>query len=147
MILDPTSPIGKLRLRVGDFSDLPLYPDEVYLSALEDSGNNLAKATKLMAQYILAMLSQQTRQRIVQLEVFGNEWFKQYLTFIKETITNPEFMDTCPVPYTASVVDEYGNETELPLAQFSKDWNANYVGTTQSQDMHLAATLNPFTGV
>jgi hypothetical protein len=30
-ILDPTSPIGKMRLRVGDFSDLPLMPDSVYL--------------------------------------------------------------------------------------------------------------------
>lgn len=138
-ILDPTSPIGKMRLRVGDFSDLPMMPDSVYLSALDDSNGNVAKASVTVATYILAMLTSQTHQKLAQIEVFGAEWFQNYLAFVKATIMNPNFMDIRPMPYTAKITNEFGETVELPLVQFQKDWNANYVSTTQSQDMHAAA--------
>jgi hypothetical protein len=139
-ILDPTTSIGKMRLRVGDFSDLPLMPDSVYKSALSDCGNSIPKASVLVAQYILGMLTAQTHQKLAQIEVFGAEWFQNYLAFVKATIANPNYMDIAPMPYVAQVKNEFGETTELPLVQFQKDWNANYVATTQSQDMHAAAT-------
>lgn len=138
-LLDPTQPIGKMRLRVGDFSDLPLMPDSVYLSALADCNNNVPKASVLVAQYILAMLTGQTHQKLAQIEVFGAEWFQNYLTFVKATILNPNFMDISPMPYVAQIKNEFGQTVELPLVQFQKDWNNNYITTTQSQDMHLMA--------
>jgi hypothetical protein len=138
-LLDPTQPIGKMRLRVGDFSDMPLMPDSVYLSALADSNNNIPKASVLVATYILAMLTSQTHQKLAQIEVFGAEWFNNYLAFVKATILNPNFMDITPMPYVAQVTNECGETVELPLVQFQKDWNANYVSTTQSQDMHFEA--------
>lgn len=147
-ILDPTTPIGKMRLRVGDFSDLPLMPDSVYRSALEDSNNSVPKASVLVATYILAMLTSQTHQKLSQIEVFGSEWFRNYLAFVKATILNPNFMDLAPMPYVAQIRNEFGELVELPLVQFQKDWNANYVSTTQSQDMHetalSSATRRPF---
>lgn len=143
MILDPTTPIGKMRLRVGDYSDLPLMPDEVYMSALEDSNGNVPRASVLVATYILGMLTAQTHQKLAQIEVFGNEWFANYLKFVKATILNPNFMDIRPMPYVAEIKNEFGEVVELPLVQFQKDWNANYVSTTQSQDMHLSALLAP----
>jgi len=138
-LLDPTQPIGKMRLRVGDFSDLPLMPDSVYLSALTDCNNNVPKASVLVAQYILAMLTSQTHQKLAQIEVFGAEWFNNYLAFVKATILNPNFMDITPMPYVAQVKNEFGQVVEMPLVQFQKDWNSNYITTTQSQDMHLMA--------
>jgi hypothetical protein len=138
-ILDPTQPIGKMRLRVGDYSDLPLMPDEVYMSALADCNNNVPKASVLVATYILAMLTGQTHQKLAQIEVFGAEWYQNYLSFVKATILNPNFMDISPMPYVAQVTNELGQVVELPLVQFQKDWNNNYVSTTNSQDMHLMA--------
>jgi hypothetical protein len=138
-LLDPTTPVGKMRLRVGDFSDLPLMPDSVYISALQDTNNNLPKASVLVAQYILAMLTSQTHQKLAQIEVFGSEWFNNYLAFVKATILNPNFMDIAPMPYVPTIKNEFGQEVELPLVQFQKDWNNNYITTTQSQDMHLMA--------
>lgn len=142
-ILDPTSSIGKMRLRVGDFSDLPLMPDSVYMSALADSKNNVPKASVLVATYILAMLTGQTHQKLAQIEVFGAEWFSNYLRFVKATILNPNFMEITPMPYVPQIKNEFGEVVEHPLVEFQKDWNANYTSTTQSQDMHYTATVAP----
>src|SRR5206468_6255571 len=114
MILDPTTPIGKVRLRVGDYSDLALMPDEVYQSALADSSNSIPKASVLVAQYILGLLTAQHHQKLAQIEVFGAEWFQNYLTFVKSTILNPNFMDLQPMPYVPQIKDEFGQVVELP---------------------------------
>jgi hypothetical protein len=89
------------------------------------------------------MLTGQTHQKLSQIEVFGAEWFRNYLSFVKATILNPNFMEILPVPYVAQIRNECGELVELPLVQFQQDWNANYVSTTQSQDMHMTATLSP----
>lgn len=143
MILDPTTPIGKIRLRVGDYSDLPILPDEVYQSALDDCQSYLPRASVLVAQYILASLTGQTHQKLAQIEVYGGEWFTNYLAFVKATILNPNLMQVTPLPYTPVTTDEFGNKLEVPLIQFQKDWNRNYYFGTQDQLMHLTAQLTP----
>ena len=142
MILDPTTSIGKIRLRVGDYSDLPVMPDSVYSSALEDSDNNLPRASLLMATYILGALTGQTRQKISQIEVFGNEWFSNYLAFIKNVILNPSLMQIAPVPYTPITTHRFGNQIEVPLVQFQKDWNNNYSGGTEAEQTRLTGQLS-----
>lgn len=144
MILDPRTPVGKMRLRVGDYSDLPLMPDAVYESALEDCQNSLPRACTLVATYILASLTGQTHEKLAQMEVFGNQWFENYLAFIKTTILNPNLMNIAPLPYTPLTYDEWGNQVEVPLVQFQKDWNNNYSGGTQSQEMRLTAAIPPY---
>lgn len=141
-ILDPTTSVGKMRLRVGDYSDFPMMPDEVYISALTDTQQNLPRACVLVATYILASLTSQTHQRMVQVEVYGAEWFENYLAFVKATILNPNFMTGAPIPWTPLAVDDYGNRIEVPLIQFQKDWNANFSGGTQSADMRVTAYIN-----
>jgi hypothetical protein len=85
------------------------------------------------------MLTGQTHQKLAQIEVFGAEWFQNYLAFVKATILNPNFMDITPMPYVAQVRNPLGQIVDIPMAQFQKDWNYNYVTTTQSDDMHLMA--------
>lgn len=138
-LLDPTTNVGKMRLRVGDYSDLPIMPDEVYLSALTDCDNYLPRACVLMAQYILASLTGQTHQKLAQIEVFGGEWFNNYLAFVKATILNPNLMQVTPLPYTPVTLDQWGNKVEVPLIQFQKDWNNNYVRATDSEQMYWTA--------
>ena len=141
MVIDPSTSIGKLRLRCGDASDLPLFPDTVYQSALDDCNQNVPKASVLMAQYILAMLTGQTHQKLAQIEVFGDEWFSNYLKFVKTIILSPNFTELAPMPYVVQIKNECGEVVDLPLVQFQKDWIKNYVRPTQSQDMHLTAML------
>lgn len=137
-ILDPSSPIGKMRLRVGDYSDMPLMPDEVYASALTDCNNHLPRASVLVAQYILASLTGQTRQSLAQVEVFGNEWFANYMAFVKLTISNPNNMTVVPMPYTPLTYDEYGNQVEVPLIQFQRDWNASFLAGRSDLDIRYS---------
>lgn len=139
MVLDPTTDIGKMRLRVGDYSDLPIMPDAVYQSALTDCDNYLPRASVLMATYILASLTGQTHQKLAQIEVFGGEWFTNYLAFVKATILNPNLMQVAPLPYTPAQVDQFGNKVEVPLLQFQKDWNNNYAYGTDAQQMRWTA--------
>lgn len=139
MSLDPTSNIGKLRLRVADYSDLPYLPDSVYHSVLADNNNNLPRSAKIIAQYILGMLSHKTHRKLAQLEVWGAEAYKNYKDYLLLTVTNAAFMDLSPIPVSTSA--EYN-----PLIQFQQDWNKNSTNGTDSQQLAFSATLSPNTG-
>lgn len=124
MPIDPTTPIGKVRLRIGDFGDLPLLSDAIIQSALDDSGGNIPKASALAANYILALISRKTHQRMTAaLEVWGAEHFDNYLRFLKATILNPLAMDVSFLPSTGTSTEED------PLYAFQKNWNASYGNT------------------
>lgn len=169
MALDPTTDIGKVRLRVGDYSDIPILPDAVYTQALLDTqqqytngivanqifvgpnyqpvtlayptlpANNLPAAARLVATYILGALTSQTHQKLAQVEVWGTDWFNNYLKFVQSTILNPYMMDMAPMPYTPKTFDEWGVQIEVPLLEFIQDWRRNYAYGTQDQTMRWTA--------
>lgn len=118
MALDPSTPVGKIRLRIGDWSDLPILPDVVILSALEDCQNNVPRAASLCAQYVLATLTAKTHRKLSQIETWSNEHFNNYVKFLQLTVLNPNLMTVAPIPYSGMVEETH------PLMQFVKDWNA-----------------------
>lgn len=140
MVLDPTTSIGKIRLRVADYSDLPIFPDSVYQSVLDDNTGDLPKSAKTMASYILGALSQKTHKKLATLEIWGAEAFKNYKEFLVLTVTNPSFMDYSPVPYSAS------SDESNPLVQFVSDWNKNFYLGTDSQQLARNALWSPNDG-
>lgn len=140
-MIDPSTDIGKLRLRVGDISDLPYLPDSVYQSTLDENSGNLPSSAKTIAVYILGILAFQVHRRMgLQLEVYGAEAFRSYKEFLILTTSNPNFMSYNPVPYSAS-----GDEVH-PLIQFQKDWNKNFYNGTDSQQLALGADYSPNDG-
>ena len=48
-LIDPTTNLGKVRLRCGDFSDVPFLPDSVYEATLADTNNNVVRAAGICA--------------------------------------------------------------------------------------------------
>ena len=50
-LIDPTTNLGKVRLRCGDFSDVPFLPDSVYEATLADTNNNVVRAAGICAIY------------------------------------------------------------------------------------------------
>lgn len=118
-VLDPSTPLGKIRLRIGDWRDLVILPDAVIQSALVDCNDNVPRAAALCAQYILATLTAKTHRKLQQLETWSGEQFDNYVKFLKMTVLNPNLMTTAPVPYVNT------DETH-PLIQFVEDWNADY---------------------
>ena len=132
MTIDPTTPVGKIRLRIGDWADLPLLPNTVIESALKDCADNVPRASALCAQYVLGMLTAKTHRKLASIEVWSNEQFSNYVQFIKLTILNPHNMGVSPVPYT-------GGANEHPLIAFASDWNAAY-GTAHKFN-HIVADI------
>jgi hypothetical protein len=118
-IVDPSTPLGKIRLRTGDWQDLPLLPDAVIQSALDDCNGNVPRASSLCAQYILATLTAKTHRKLAQVEIWGREQFDNYVTFLKTTVLNPHLMSISPIPYAGAA------ETN-PLVEFMEEWNKSY---------------------
>jgi hypothetical protein len=135
MALDPTTAIGKVRLRVGDYNDLTIFPDTVYQTVLDENSGNVVRASQTMAQYILATLAMRVHEKLGIVEVWGNASFEQYKQFLLLTISNPAFMAPAPIPYGA------GQDVKHPLLQFQEDWNNNYAPGTSSQQIHESAKI------
>lgn len=137
-IIDPSTNLGRLRLRCADFSDIPFLPDSVYLQVLSDNNGSLPQAAKTCALYILGQLSFKTHRKMgLQLEIWGAEAFTNYKQYLLLITRDPNFMDISPIPYNV-------NGTELhPLIQFQKDWNLNYSSVTQSTVMRWDALGSP----
>lgn len=117
-IIDLSTPVGALRLRLGDTRDLPMLDDCVYEQALLDTNGNLKAATILCGQYILAQLAFKTHQKMGLLEVWGSEAFKNYQTYLLLVIKDPSFSSISPIPYSAS--------GPSPITEFQKDWYNMY---------------------
>jgi hypothetical protein len=122
MVIDPTTPLGKIRLRIGDWSDLPILPDYVIASALADCNNSVPRASVLCAQYVLATLTAKTHKRLAQVETWSNEQFENYVTFLKMTVLNPNLAQVAPVPY----VGDGDRGADHTLIEFVKEWNTTY---------------------
>jgi hypothetical protein len=137
-VIDPSTNLGKLRLRCADFGDIPYLPDSVYTQTLADNNNSLPISAKICATYILGMLAFKTHRKIgLQLENWSGEAFTQYRSYLLMTVTNPNFMDISPIPYNV-------NGTTLhPLIKFQEDWNSNYAQITQSQQLAMDAIGSP----
>lgn len=133
-VIDPSTPIGKMRLRVGDWADLPWLPDSVYQSTLDDNNNNIVKASGVVAQYILAMLTRNTKTKLAQLESYDNQTFEQYKQFLILTTKDPAFMSFNPL-----VTSSTSNE-DNKLIQFQNYWNAGYFQGTSWDDMKMWST-------
>lgn len=118
-VIDPSTSVGKIRLRIGDWQDLPILPDSVIQSALDDCQGNVPRAASLCAQYVLGTLTSKTHRKLANIEVWGNERFTNYVAFIKLTILNPHTMSVAPVPYS-------GMKQDHPLIAFTAEWNAAF---------------------
>ena len=122
--IDPTTPIGKLRLRLADWRDVYWLPDNVYQTTLDDCNGNINKASGILAQYILAILSHGTRSKMGIIESYDDQAYKQYRQFIIDTVNNPAIMNISPLAVVT------GADEENPLIEFSKMWNNAYTAGT-----------------
>lgn len=137
-IIDYSTPEGKLRMRLGDTSDLPFLPSSVYNAVYAERGNNLLQATIALGSMILGQLAFQTDRKMgLQLQVWSSQAFAAYKEFLILTVKDPAFMDMSPIPVNVQGTDLH------PLIEFQKDWNLNYAQITQSQQMKWDAIGSP----
>lgn len=84
MALDFTKAVDRVRLTVGDTTELPIFPDALYQQVLDKNSGD-EKATSLeMAQYIFGYISQHGfREQSGTYQVYGREWLQSYMDFLK----------------------------------------------------------------
>lgn len=141
-VIDPNTPIGMIRLRISDWSDIPYLSDSVIQAALDQNSANVPQAAKQCALYILGILSQQTdRQMGLQLAVSGSQAFRAYKEYLLLTVKDPAFMQSsAPVPFGGSTV------TPESYAQFQSDWKKLYYRGSEDQQNAFGATISPNDG-
>lgn len=138
-VIDYSTDIGKLRMRIADVSDLPFLQDSVYAGVLAEKGGNLNASAIALASMILGQLAFKTHRKLQQLEVWGSEAFDSYSKFLVMTVKDPAFMNCSPIPYAAGITETH------PLIQFASDWNKNFT-VTQSQQLAFDASNSPNDG-
>ena len=138
MVIDASTNLGRVRLKIGDTSDLPFLPDSVIIQTLTDNNENVNRTVVTCAQYILAMLSYKTHQRLQMIEVWGQEAAKAYKDFILQVILNPNLNQSSPIPYTGAS----STTTKNSLIAFTENWENSYVKPTNSEDLSNIASGN-----
>lgn len=89
MAIDLTEPVGRIRLTIGDISDLPVLSDQQIGDTLEQFDNNEEKATRQCAHYILATLSMRGDVRLDRIQMLSSGVFEQYMRYLQYTINSP----------------------------------------------------------
>lgn len=119
MIIDPSSSVGKVRMRTGDWRDIPILEDIVIEQALLDCNNDVKAASVLCCQYILATLAFKSHQKLSMIEVWGRESYLSYRDYVMTVLKNPDFSGISPLPFTQL-------SCPSPIARFQKNWDKQY---------------------
>lgn len=138
MVLDLSQNEDKIRLRVGDYNDIPLLPTSVYTATLADNNNNVNKCVPIIATYILALFAQKSHSKLSYIEVWGSEVYDNYKDWLLKVVLNPMMNQSSPIPYTGAS----STTTKNPLIQFVEDWENSYQKPTQSEDLNNIAAGN-----
>lgn len=137
-IIDPSTNLGRLRLKISDWGDIPILPDSVYVQTLADTNNNLQQSTVILGSYVLGILSQRHHRKLGQLESWSGEQFKQYLVYIERVIKDPSYNGISPIPYSS-------NAEFSPILDFQRNWNKGFV-VTEAQQLAATADISPNDG-
>jgi hypothetical protein len=142
MVIDPSSPIGQLRLALGDWRDIPVLSDDIIQSALDQKNNNFKAARTLCGQYILATLAFDSDAKMGIISTYGSQVFNQYRDYLMLVLRDPAFNGVCPLPYVA------GADTQHPILQFQQDFTNAENRPTSDERLHqiAAGPFDPYGG-
>ena len=78
-----TSAIDRLRLNVGDIYSVEILDDATYTYYYTKNEQNERRATREIFTVLLFALSRYTRERAGDIEVYGSDYFRNYLDAVK----------------------------------------------------------------
>lgn len=109
-MLDPTNiAIDRIKLAVGD-TEAPFWLDDsVYEYALNTANYKENAAIKACANYILGVLSKNAHEKLVQIEIYGKEYFDSYKEFLLTVIRNPMSGNSSTIGYGGGVLKQTGS--------------------------------------
>jgi len=98
------SATDRVRLITGDTDTVYEFLDDItYQYLIDKHSSNEKQAAIEAAKYILASITRFTRERTGDIEVYGNEFFRNYRTYLLEMVNNPNFSNILPMPYAGGI--------------------------------------------
>ena len=82
-----TSVTDRLRLNVGDIHSVEILDDATYTYYYTKNEQNERRATRDLFTVLLFALSRYTHEKAGQIEVWGSDYFRNYLDAVKLAIT------------------------------------------------------------
>lgn len=135
---DPSRPVDRVRMRVGDVNTANEHlADAWYDYYLSISGGSESSAAVKAAGAILASFTENIRERVDQVEIYGNHQFENYLKFLQELIRNPSIAGMGPpMPYAGGIsksdMDKNKSDPDANLCPVSQGFNEDsFVGSFQ----------------
>lgn len=99
-----TNPVDRVRLNVGDiWDDMEMLSDTDYEYFLSASRGNENRATMDAARAILFRLTRMTRERTGDIEVYGEQWFSNYMKALQLILKDPNIAISVAVPYAGGI--------------------------------------------
>lgn len=133
-----TSVTDRLRLNVGDIHSVEILDDETYTYYYTKNENNERRATRDLFTVLLFALSRYTHEKAGQVEVWGNEYFQNYLAAVKLAITNPSIDSITAMPFAGGIsrsdMDTRASDTDAVDKPF-------YMGCTDESPSYLNKTV------
>lgn len=102
---DPANnPIDRIRLNVGDiWDDMEMLSDADYQYFLDAANGNERRATMDAVRAILFKLTRMTRERTGDIEVYGGDWFNNYMKALQLILKDPNISISLAVPYAGGI--------------------------------------------
>lgn len=102
---DPANnPIDRIRLNVGDiWDDMEMLADADYQYFLDAANGNERRATMDAVRAILFKLTRMTRERTGDIEVYGGDWFNNYMKALQLILKDPNISISLAVPYAGGI--------------------------------------------
>ena len=133
-----TSITDRLRLNVGDIHSVEILDDATYTYYYTKNENNERRATRDLFTVLLFALSRYTHEKAGQIEVWGNEYFRNYLDAVKLAITNPSIDSITAMPFAGGIsrsdMDTRASDTDAVDKPF-------YMGCTDGTPYYLNKTV------
>ena len=133
-----TSVTDRLRLNVGDIHSVEILDDETYTYYYNKNEQNERRATRDLFTVLLFALSRYTHEKAGQLEVWGGEFFQNYLAAVKLAITNPSIDSITAVPFAGGISRTDMDERASDIDAVDKPF---YMGCTNGRPDYLDKTV------
>ena len=133
-----TSITDRLRLNVGDIYSVEILDDATYTYYYTKNEQNERRATRDLFTVLLFALSRYTHEKAGQIEVWGSDYFRNYLDAVKLAITNPSIDSITAMPFAGGIsrtdMDTRASDTDAVDKPF-------YIGCTDGTPSYLNKTV------
>lgn len=142
-----------VRLLINDTDvALPFLTDDEITYFLTENNNSVRKASLAAARTILFKLASYVRERTLELEYYGSNFFSQYQEALKLYITNPEFgAISVATPYAGGIsrsdIEENISTVDNYTVQVEKSIPVENLNTAVNNDSPFTLNNLPREGV